>query len=158
MEKERLSQMLETFGNLVGITGIGLDEDNACTISFDGQVVLNLQFEEENHTLLMFSNLGRIEKDRQLELFSEMLEAGFYERARGGPSLGFIRETQTAMLIAQADTRQLDFQAFEALVEQYVNCAEAWIARIGSLSDDSVSKEQGLDKGLDPLFSFDMKA
>ena len=154
MEKERFAQMLESFGNLVGIEGMGLDADNACTISFDEKIVLNLQFEEENHTLVVFSNLGKIEKDRQLELFSEMLEAGFYERARGGPSLGFIRETQTAMLISQADTRQLDFQALEALVEQVVNCAEAWIARIESLSDESVSKEQGPD----PFFSFDMKA
>ena len=125
MEKKRFSQLLEEFGKLVGIENLCLDAEDTCIIGFDDKIILNLQFVEDNHSIIIFSNLGKIKKENQLEVFADMLEANFYDMARGKPSVGYSKEADSAMLIYQTDTRRLDFIGFENMIETCVNCAEA---------------------------------
>jgi len=128
--RKHFEAIVTELGKSMGIPDLALDEEDGCVIAFDEEIVVNLQYVVDNNSLILFSNLGTIDGKEGSDLFAEMLEANFYERARGGCSIGYHRETETALSIYQTPVGFLEPQEFENIVERFVNYSKAWQKRL----------------------------
>jgi hypothetical protein len=149
--KKDLDLLLSELGKGVGIEELALDKEDGCVLSFD-ELVVSLQYVPDNNSLVLFSNLGVLDGQDLSGQFAEMLEANFYERARGGPTIGYHRETKTAWTIYQTAVGPLDFPAFEEKMERFVNFSEAWKKRFmdpeGLASDKTSPSDQTIPPGI----------
>ncbi|MEZ5582385.1 MAG: type III secretion system chaperone [Candidatus Competibacteraceae bacterium] len=77
MSKSHMHHLINDLGDAIGLPELALDEkDFACIVSEDG-VVLNLDYFEDEDTLVLYTTVGEIPDDKRLELYQEMLRANF---------------------------------------------------------------------------------
>lgn len=130
--KQRLSLILGELGQTLGIDDLDLDDNNTCALSFDDRLVVDIQLDENNGNLILLSSLGEIQSDQERNLYAQMLRANFEWSATEGLTLALEPDSSNAVLFCRESFSDLDQSRFEAVLQQFVNAADHWMAVIAS--------------------------
>lgn len=135
MSKRQLAESLITnFGKLLTLPELKLDpSSNSCVLLFDGDIVLNIEFDAPSDQLILSVYLDELPADEPQAALRELMVANLYWHRTDGATLG-LEEATNGIILAQArGVSELDDGSFEKLVENFVNQAERWKKRLAAL-------------------------
>ena len=134
MDKRTLAeQLLAELGDTLTLSELKLDEaTSSCILLFEGNLVLNIEFDDGSGRLLFSSYLGELPGEGAEPLLRELMSANLYWHRTGGATLGLEEGTGGVILSQAHEVGELDRPAFEKAVETFVNQAEKWSARMAS--------------------------
>lgn len=150
MSLDQLKHLLKELGQSIGLPDLAPDDDGYCCLSFDSKITLHIQLDDDTGNLTFFSEVGKVEEDRQLEIYTRMLEANVFWLGTGGATLGVNSENLTATLGYQEPITGIDFQRFQQLLEGFVNTAEKWIDRLIEIQS-APPEDKGGDAAMPPM-------
>ena len=134
MDKRAMAdQAVAEFGNTLTVEGLRLgSEDNSCVLVFDGDLLLNIEFDEESERLVFSIYLDELPRENAEPLLRELLCANLFWHRTRGATLGLEENTGGLMLVYASSVLELDGGAFENIVENLLDQAEAWRKRVAS--------------------------
>lgn len=136
MSKENVQVLLKQFGNTIGLADLALDEEGFCSLTFDDQIVLNLQYDQRTENIVIFAELGKIKDEGALKVYARLLEANIFWKETGGGTLCVEPKTMTAILEYQEAVAHMNDVRFQRLIEGFINTAEYWISHLDELQTD----------------------
>lgn len=128
MSIERANILLGSFGEVIGLAGLCLDEDNYACLTFD-DLTVNVEYEPTREALALFSWLGEV-KGSRAELFAELLEANLRAYATGDATLGYERSGDGIVILERLPLNGLDVAVFQERLEAYLVMAGSWRQRL----------------------------
>lgn len=128
MDKRTLaSKLIANFGTLLTLPELTLDEhSNSCVLLFDGDIVLNIEFDGETGNLILSAYLNELPLEAPESLLRELMIANLYWHRTDGATLGLEDATNGVILAQARAVTELDDASFEKMVEAFVNQAERW--------------------------------
>lgn len=139
MDKRQLAdKLIANFGKVLTLPDLKLDDkSNSCVLLFDGDIVLNIEFDDATAQLILSVYLDQLPEVKAEALLRELMVANLYWHRTDGATLGLEEATQGLILAQARSVADLDDAAFEKLVETFVNQSERWKKRIASFKDSS---------------------
>lgn len=129
MDKRDLAlTLIANFGSLLTLPDLRLDDTtNSCVLLFDGDIVLNIEFDAPTGQLILSAFLDELPPhDADARLLRELMTANLYWHRTDGATLGLEEATNGVILAQSRSVTELDDASFEKLVESFVNQAERW--------------------------------
>ncbi|CAH0535973.1 type III secretion system chaperone [Vibrio marisflavi] len=131
MKKNDIDLLMNGFGGELGIDNLQMDADNCCCLSFDN-TVLNMEFDEEQNRLLLYSNVGDIPEHEQAEFYQMLLDANLFWKGTGGGTLSIDKKAESVILISACNTNHLSLESFKSSIASFLDAAETWTNAIGN--------------------------
>jgi hypothetical protein len=129
-------ELLGEFGRSTGLGELALDEDNYCALLIDDGLVINMEFDEQERQLVLYSLLGEPAVE-PLAAYQRLLRANYLGRECGGATFG-LRPDNSVVLSQSMALPGLDLKDFTARLERFINEVEAWtkqLAQLGAASE-----------------------
>ena len=101
------------------------DDEGRVALTVDG-IPVTLQSFDEAGKLFTFGEVGDVPPEGVEMLAVEMLKANYLYRATGGSTLSLDEQTNKLYLIRYDDFDRLDYEAFEKMLENFVNVLVQW--------------------------------
>lgn len=139
MDKRQLAdKLIANFGKVLTLPDLKLDDkSNSCVLLFDGDIVLNIEFDDATAQLILSVYLDQLPEVKAETLLRELMVANLYWHRTDGATLGLEEATQGLILAQARSVADLDDASFEKLVETFVNQSERWKKRIAAFKDSS---------------------
>jgi hypothetical protein len=134
MDKRDLAvKLVANFGSMLTLPELTLDEkSNSCVLLFDGDIVLNIEFDETSGQLILSVYLDELPQHGGEPLLRELMVANLYWHRTDGATLGLEDATNGVILAQARAVTELDDSSFEKMVETFVNQAERWKKHIAA--------------------------
>jgi hypothetical protein len=129
MGKKEMEALVSDLGKEVGIPELELDEDGYCCLFFD-DVVVNMEWDDENERLLLYTSVGDIPEDGREELFEKLLDANLFWKNTGGATLSIDNGEKRVVMTYELLLANVSFADFKTVLENFVNVAEAWMGQL----------------------------
>jgi len=157
MDKRAQAQrLLAELGETLKLDKLTLDEStDSCALLFDDKRLLEIEFEKDSGRLVLNCALGELPPGDAEPLLRELLVADLYWHRTRGATLGVDEHSGQVMLTQAQGVVELDRQAFEALVETFLNEADRWSSRIAakpSSADGAAASATLGDRGAPVIF------
>lgn len=128
MSVERANLLMGSFGDVIGLAGLCLDEHGYACLTFD-ELTVNVEYEPVRDELALFSWLGEAKGDRA-GLFGELLEANLRAFATGDATLAYERSGDGVVLLDRLPLAGIDVARFQERLEAYLAMADLWRQRL----------------------------
>ena len=136
MPRETVKHLIRELGEAIEAPGLELDEDDyVCIVNQDG-FVLNIDYFEDEDTLVFYSTLADIPEAHRLTLYEAMLRANFQWRDTAGATICLDPELDLALLMASITAADLDASRLLTVIGHFTGLSMAWTARILELSGE----------------------
>lgn len=139
MSEESYKKILKELGQSVGLPDLKADSDNHCCLSFDDKIITHIQYNDDNKVVILFTQLGSIDPEKQASLYPRLLKANLFWQGTGGATLSVDDDNNEAILANQLPIATLDSSKFQEYLENFINTAELWINTI-----EVIQKEEKL--------------
>ena len=149
-DKEQFDRMMSRLGQAMGIEDLGLNEENGCTLQFDDQII-NLQYEPDDESYILFSDLGQVAEERKVALYEQFLSANFYRKQMVNSCISYCEPTQSIVLILHQSTDGMDFVRFESILQSFIDLAEAWSKKIRATDLPQDAREDTKSQSFTPM-------
>lgn len=135
MDKRQLAEkLIANFGAMLTLPELRLDDkSHSCVLLFDGDIVLNIEFDDASAQLILSAYLDELSDLYAETTLRELMVANLYWHRTDGATIGLEESTQGLILAQARGVSELDDASFEKLVETFVNQAERWKKRIAAL-------------------------
>lgn len=132
MDKRTMAcNLVADFGKMLTLPSLILDDlTNSCVLVFDGDLLLNIEYDDLGERLVFSVYLEAISGEGSESLLRELLGANLYWHRTRGATLCLEEGTNGIILIYARSVTELDGSSFETLVENFLIQAEKWRARI----------------------------
>ncbi len=134
MDKRHLAdKLISNFGTLLTLPDLKLDDkSSSCVLLFDGDIVLNIEFDEASGQMILSVYLDELPAENAEPMLRELMVANLYWHRTDGATLG-LEEATGGIILAQArSVGELDDASFEKFVETFVNQSERWKKRLAA--------------------------
>ena len=130
----QLETLLNGLGEVVGLVGIGLNENGVCSLSFNQEIRVNIERDDERDRMVhVYSILCEIPSgiETREKLFSSLLQANLFGRGTG-PKARFALDQHAGEIILHYTfhEEQTDIGAFLDDIQTFVNLVEIWDERL----------------------------
>lgn len=139
MSVENFKRLVKDLGQNVGLPELSPDEDDYCCLGFDDKIIVHLQYSRENDMLMMFCQIGTVEKHFYDVIFPRILKANMFWQGTGGATLGADAETGEVLMAYQMSVQFMEYPKFQELLEGFINTAELWINTLEAVQKDMPS-------------------
>jgi len=131
-----LHSLIREFGAAVGLEDMAFDDRKRCNIMFD-DVPVSLELSGGEDSLYIYSVLGLEPAEGAKELYAELLKANYAFAQTGGATLALDPAGGGIVLMREEPVGALRLPQLEALIENFVNVAERFMASLaeGSLAN-----------------------
>ncbi len=131
-----LHSLIKEFGAAVGLEDMTFDDQQRCNLMFD-DVPVSLEMSGGEGSLYIYSVLAPEPAENANALYAELLRANYAFAQTAGATLALDPAGGGIVLMREEPLETLRLPQFEALIEDFVNVAEGFIA---SLAEGSLSK------------------
>ncbi len=145
MSLEKFKSLLTEFSEAYNLSNLNLTEPNICRLSFDTKIKVALSLKEDEDTLVFFSEIIAVPKNKLHEAYLLLLRANMFWIGTAGATLGFNPEKHMATLGRQERIANLDLPAFEKILQDFVNTVEYWQNRLTQLNENDPTEGPSTD-------------
>lgn len=151
MDKSELAAgLLAGLGETLTVPDLKFDpETNSSVLVFDNNLVVNVEFDAATGRIVLSAYLGELPEEGSEPALREFMAANLYWHRTRGATLCLEEGTGGIILVYGHAVTDLDAARFEAVVENFVNQAEKWSARLVELRSEAnrpVAVEAGDDQ------------
>jgi len=133
MDKRALAdRLLAGLGQTLTVDRLALDDTGSCVLVFDADLIVNVEYEDPLGRLVLSCYLDELPHEGAEPLLRELLAANLYWHRTRGATLCLEEGTGGVILVYGHAVSALDGPSFETVVENFVNQAEHWRARIAA--------------------------
>lgn len=143
MKIEDMQALISEFGQSLELSDLALDETGYCTLAFNEEWLLNLQYDESLQRLSLFSHLCVVVPECRLQVYARLLSANLFWQETDGATLGMDEDTGMAVLALRHDAHGLNLPALEALLETFIANVEYWTGEIQRLQQPDAGAAGG---------------
>lgn len=129
MSVAAMAALLGDFGAMVGISDLAPDADHRCNLMFD-DVALSVELGDDDESLYIYSLLGSVADADRATTHAALLSANYGFQGTAGATLCVEPRTGGVVLVRADRLDALPLARFAAVVEDFVNTAELWTARL----------------------------
>lgn len=133
MSVENFRRLVSDLGKNVGLPDLAPDAEDYCCLGFDDKIIVHLQYNKDRETMMMFCQIGIVEKPFREYIFPRVLKANMFWQGTGGATLGANEDTGEVLMAYQTSVNFMDYPKFQELLEGFINTAELWIDTIASV-------------------------
>lgn len=127
---QRLQMLLRELGQRMGLSLLSFDPYGGCALELDQRMIISLQCHESGDELWLYTDLGPV-PGRSLALHEKLLQANLFWQQTSGATLSLSGDTPPHAVLARAlHWMPMDEASLVAAVENFVNTAEDWQARL----------------------------
>ena len=125
-------ELMRGFAGKVGIADLTLT-DGMCQVEIDGMTVTFVEM-PESRQIVTWAEVGEPPPEDREHLYKVLLESMHMGRATGGSTFSLDPETGRLQLFRLDALPILDLEAFQAMLEKFVNVLEEWRKLLGSFT------------------------
>ena len=140
-----MKNLLSDFGAAIGIPDLEPDADHRCNMMFD-DVAVSFELGPDDESLYIYALLGSPSGADPAAAYRALLRANYAFAATAGATLSLDRATDAVVLVRAERLESLRLPRLEAVVEDFVNAAERWTARLrdddlGAVNDPAEAQD-----------------
>ena len=130
---------------ILGIPNLSFDEEGLCVLSF-GEEVLCLSLREKTEQIMVYADVGALEKPAPPSVLTGLLEANCLQPE--GLTIGIRLDSERNLyVVAQSlliDLAGMDQERFQNLLERFITRQETWDKDITRLRNHGAHDEENL--------------
>ena len=111
--------LVKEFCQSIGMSALGLDEENQRSLSFDEKIIVSF-IGEKDDSLTALCYIGDIKKDSDMRIF---MEQNFLPDAHGSARFSLEPKSNRVVMAAKWNALRIDVSMFSKDLEGYVNSA-----------------------------------
>jgi hypothetical protein len=135
--KKEVNNLLRELGRVLDLSSLELDTNNHCLILFDDKIVLNLELQEEEGTLIVYSYISVVPFAGKELILEILLEANFFWKISHGATFAIDKQTQTLILEQKFPLPLEKPESFQDELGVFVDVVEAWMKRIDDICTEA---------------------
>ncbi|MDR2807146.1 MAG: type III secretion system chaperone [Puniceicoccales bacterium] len=135
--KNEVNHLLQELAKVLDLSSLTLDSNNHCLILFDDKIVLNLELNEEEGALIVYSYISVVPFMGKELVLEVLLEANFFWKVSNGATFAIDKQTQTLVLQKKFLLPLADSNAFEDDLAVFVDVVDAWMKRIDEICTEA---------------------
>lgn len=140
--RQNVEENLKRFAEGIGLGELSLNEHKACGLCFDDTLIVNIEYLEEDESLVFVSSVHSLEPHLQdsekLVLLDKAMFINLQHHSMQGGYMA-LNHDKTEILLIRSMTAALDYGAFESTLEKFVNTLEWVVAEVTGSGDTSAS-------------------
>ena len=136
MSLDLMRALLRDFGAGIGLPDLAPDDDGYCCLAVGEKVTVSLQYEPQGEDLALFARLCQIDPDDRAEAYEMMLSGNLFWAETKGGTLAIEPADGVVFLLMKEKLQALDHARFNAMLEGFVEAAEAWQRRLLPMTDE----------------------
>ena len=141
-DRARAERLVAELGATLGLDGLALDPATGSTVLvFDADVIVTLEYDAAAARLVFSSYLGELPAAGAEAALRELMAANLYWHRTRGATLCLEEGTGGIILVYAHPIADLDAARIEAVLENVVNQAERWSARISVLAEEGAAPD-----------------
>lgn len=133
MSRDNYDEILKKFGELIQLEDMEPDEDGYCCLAFNENIIVHIQYNEPNDSIMLFCEVGVIDEDKRSAVRDKMLAADLMWQGTAGGTLGVDDDTGEVMMSFQLELSGLEFSKFQEVLKEYVKNCELWMNALAAL-------------------------
>lgn len=146
----KAQQLLDNLAATMGLPALPLNGDQCARLVFDTKIAVDFESDPISGELFLYCDLGTLPLGGREALYRRLLEANLFGQQTLRATLAIEGSSDMVVLWRAVLCEELSLEAFQKVVEDFVNCAESWIelmAKGGPGTDTPASRDPG---GLPP--------
>lgn len=136
MSIDSLRGLLRDFGAGIGLPDLAPDAEGYCRLKIGERITVTLQYEPQEHALVLFATLARIGEAGREQACEMMLSANLFWAGTRGCTLAVEPVEGAVMLLAKQNVLSLDLPGFNRLLEDFVEAGEDWQRQLEPFATD----------------------
>jgi hypothetical protein len=124
--RQHLNALLNDLGLMLGLAGMGLDEDDRCSFGIDAVQAVDLFLDEERAAVLLATVVGPLPTIGRGQILTDMLQANFGWRGTEGATLAVGPEDDVLLHRELPLDERLDLSLLYDRLQSFVGVADAW--------------------------------
>ena len=146
------TELMQAFGEKVGLAGLAPDGDGSCRIEIDGMAV-SFMSHLESDSFVTWAEVGEPPPEGVTALYRVLMEAMFIGQATGGSAFSIEPGTGKIFLHRVDSLRAVDLDSFCTMLERFVNILEQWRKLVADFRPAAVEAAKGLSEDVPALGS-----
>ncbi|HLO75766.1 MAG TPA: type III secretion system chaperone [Magnetospirillum sp.] len=146
-----VSDLLAEFGRKAGLGSLGLDGQGVCRLSFDGSLIVDLEFDDGAGVLHLYGTVGPVPAGDREAVYQRLLSANLFGRETGGATLALDGGRDEIVLCRALVPDHLDPLAFEAALAAFVDALEGQREQLKTAPVGGPSHEPPARFGMGPM-------
>jgi hypothetical protein len=123
-------QLLNDLGLTMGLPDLKFNEQGCARLVFDSKTAVNLESDADTGQLQIYTDLCPLPPEGREALYLSLLEGNLFGLQTQGATLAVDSANHQVVLCRTLVAEELSANAFLAIIESFVNCAEQWRAQI----------------------------
>jgi hypothetical protein len=137
-------KLIEGLAETLTLQGLKLDDENhSCMLLFEGDIVLNIEYDDPEGRLVLSIYLGELPDVGAEPLLRELMGANLYWHRTAGATLCLEEDSNAVMLVYGHSVGQLQPDVFENIIENLIKQAEHWQQRIKLVKAEAANSIAG---------------
>jgi hypothetical protein len=124
--RQHLNALLNDLGMMLGLAGMGLDEDDRCSFGIDAVQAVDLFLDEERAAVLLATVVSPLPASGRGQILTDMLQANFAWRGTEGATLAVGPEDDVLLHREVPLDDGLDLSLLYDRLQSFVGVADAW--------------------------------
>jgi Tir chaperone protein (CesT) family len=149
-QTKKIADLWQELGKEVGLDGLQLDENGACTLVFDGRVPVNSAIMED--AVVLHASLGVAPGARREAFLEMLLAANLFWLESDGATLSLEPISGEVLLARKLDSRELTVDGLREALDGFANAVDYWRERIAEFGRSAEAPEE------DGLLSSNLRA
>lgn len=133
MSRESYEDLIVKLGEKIALEGLKADNEGYCCLAFDEKIVVHIQYNYPNDSVMFFCQIGQLSEESQRRLRKKILKADLLWQGTGGTTIGVDNETGEVMMSFQESMELLDSERFQEVLRGFVETAEIWMKALEAL-------------------------
>ena len=139
--RDAIQAILGEFGRSIGLNDLTFDAAGYCALLFDEALVVNMEIDQGEQALVLYSLLGEPAGDA-MTAYRDLLRANFRANRSDEAVLGMQPDSNAIVLSRWVALAGLELSQFSTALEQFVNAVESWTARLSQSEASAAPIEQ----------------
>jgi hypothetical protein len=144
-------QLLDSLASTMGLPQMPLNSDHCARIVFDGKVEVDFESDPESGELFLHCSVGALPHGGREALYRRLLEANLFGQETSRSTLAVDAGTESVVMWRADLCEELSLISFQQIVEDFVNCAEGWMAEVEQAGHGNSSEPLAGTSGEAPL-------
>ena len=141
MTEQVARDLLREFGARIKLPTLDLDEEGNACIDVDEAYVINLEYDPDEDTFLLYAWLGPVPEINTAEILRRLLGANYFWTENDGATLSVEEETNGIVLIDRIRCHDFDINLFERHMQRYMAVVERWLKILDGSEEDPELRE-----------------
>jgi Tir chaperone protein (CesT) family len=134
MSRDTMNALIQEFGATVGATEMAFDEDDYLAFTSAEGVLVNVDYFEQDETLVLYTTIGELSDDFRFEFYDEMLKANLFWELTLGATLCVSPDGNHALLTACVSTADLDVVQLTNFFQHVNRLTLIWADRLRQIA------------------------